>query len=333
MKVLIAEDDVISRMILQRAVQKFGHEVLVAEDGRKAWELYRETPGVDVVISDWMMPDMDGLELCHRLREEERDDYTFFIFLTALGDKEHLIEGMQAGADDYLSKPLDRDQLEVRLIAAARVTALHRKLTEQKEELEKLNFELFKQSRRDPLTRLGNRLRLREDLEALRARVERYGHSYYAVLCDVDSFKKYNDHYGHLKGDDVLQKVGDAILQTFRTGDNSYRYGGEEFLIILPEQTLESAANAAERLRRAVEELKIPHEASESGGVVTVSCGLAELSPGERKTIEELLKEADAALYRAKERGKNNVAVSYQQSAVGREPKEDTRLPETGSSE
>jgi two-component system, cell cycle response regulator len=144
MRVLIAEDDAVSRMILRRAVQRFGHEVLVAEDGRKAWELYRETPGVDVVISDWMMPDIDGLELCHRLREEKRDEYTYFIFLTTLNGKEHLLEGMQAGADDYLSKPLDRDQLEVRLIAAARITALHRQLTKQKEELEKLNFELFK---------------------------------------------------------------------------------------------------------------------------------------------------------------------------------------------
>jgi two-component system, cell cycle response regulator len=283
MRVLIAEDDAVSRMILRRAVQRFGHEVLVAEDGRKAWKLYRETPGVDVVISDWMMPDMDGLELCHRLREEKRDEYTYFIFLTTLNGKEHLLEGMQAGADDYLSKPLDRDQLEVRLIAAARITALHRQLTKQKEELEKLNFELFKQARRDPLTRLGNRLRLREDLEALRDRVESCGHRYCAVLCDVDSFKLYNDHYGHLKGDEVLQKVAEAILQSFGTRDASYRYGGEEFLIILPEQTLESTALAAERLRRAVEELAISHEASEPGGIVTVSCGLAELSPGEKK--------------------------------------------------
>ena len=319
MRVLIAEDDAVSRMILQRAVQKFGHEVLVAEDGRKAWELYRETPEVDVVISDWMMPDIDGLELCHRLREEERDEYTFFIFLTTLSGKEHLLEGMQAGADDYLSKPLDRDQLEVRLIAAARITALHRQLTKQKEELEKLNFELFKQARRDPLTRLGNRLRLHEDLEALRDRVERYGHSYCAVLCDVDSFKLYNDHYGHLKGDEVLQKLAEAILQSFRTGDAAYRYGGEEFLIILPEQTLESAALAAERLRRAVEELAIPHEASKPGGIVTVSCGLAALSPGEKKTVEEFLNEADEALYQAKEAGKNKVAVSKRERAAGTE--------------
>jgi diguanylate cyclase (GGDEF)-like protein len=317
MRVLIAEDDAASRMILRRAVQRFGHEVLVAEDGRKAWKLYRETPGVDVVISDWMMPDMDGLELCHRLREEKRDEYTYFIFLTTLNGKEHLLEGMQAGADDYLSKPLDRDQLEVRLIAAARITALHRQLTKQKEELEKLNSELFKQARRDPLTRLGNRLRLREDLDALRDRVERCGHSYCAILCDVDSFKLYNDHYGHLKGDEVLQKVAKAILQSFRSRDACYRYGGEEFLIILPEQTLESTALAAERLRRAVEELAIPHEASEPGGIVTVSCGLAELSPGEKKTVEEFLKEADEALYQAKESGKNKVAVSGWVRAAG----------------
>ena len=319
MRVLIAEDDAVSRLILRRAVQRFGHEVLVAEDGRKAWKLYRETPGVDVVISDWMMPDMDGLELCHRLREEKRDEYTYFIFLTTLNGKEHLLEGMQAGADDYLSKPLDRDQLEVRLIAAARITALHRQLTKQKEELEKLNFELFKQARRDPLTRLGNRLRLREDLDALRDRVERCGHSYCAILCDVDSFKLYNDHYGHLKGDEVLQKVAKAILQSFRSRDACYRYGGEEFLIVLPEQTLESTALAAERLRRAVEELAIPHEASEPGGIVTVSCGLAELSPGEKKTVEGFLKEADEALYQAKESGKNKVAVSGWVRAAGTE--------------
>ncbi len=320
MRVLIVEDDAVSRMILRRAVERFGHECLTATDGIEAWEMYQESPDVDVVISDWMMPGLDGPALCEKIRNHagHRDGYPFFIFLTALRDKAHRLEGMQAGADDYLSKPLDRDELEVRLIAAARVTSLHRQLSSQKKELEKLNFELFKQARRDPLTRLGNRLRLREDLETLRAQVERYGHSYSAVLCDVDSFKLYNDRYGHLKGDEVLQKVAEAILQSFRTGDTSYRYGGEEFLIILPEQSLESAALAAERLRRAVEELAIPHEDSKSG-IVTVSCGLAELSPDEKKTVEELLKEADEALYQAKEGGKNKVAVSSRERAVGTE--------------
>lgn len=312
MKVLIAEDDAVSRMILRRAVERFGHECLVADDGLAAWEMYREAPdGIDVVISDWMMPGLDGPALCEKVRnfEGRRDGYPFFVFLTALGDKEHLLEGMQAGADDYLAKPLDRDELGVRLAAAARVTSLHRQLAEQKKELEQLNFELFEQARRDPLTRLGNRLRLREDLEVLKARAERYGHSYCAVLCDVDSFKKYNDHYGHLKGDEVLQKVADVVLENSRTGDTAYRYGGEEFLVMLPEQTLETARIAAERLRRSVEALELPNEAVGPDAVVTVSCGLAGLAPGGAKTVERLLKEADDALYEAKRRGKNNVAV------------------------
>ena len=141
MKVLIAEDDAVSRTILKKSVEKFGHECLAAEDGEKAWELFQNTPEVDVVISDWMMPGMDGPELCRRVRETKSDSYTFFIFLTALGDKEHLLEGMQAGADDYLAKPLDREQLRVRLLAASRVNLLHRRLDEQKAELEKLNEE------------------------------------------------------------------------------------------------------------------------------------------------------------------------------------------------
>lgn len=322
MRVLIAEDDAVSRMILKRAVEKLGHECIAASDGLEAWETYLANPEVDVIISDWMMPGLDGLALCEKVRgyEGKRDGYPFFVFLTALGDKKHLLEGMQAGADDYLSKPLDREELGARLLAATRVTSLHRQLNSQKRELERLNFELFKQARRDPLTKLGNRLRLREDLETLSARAERYGHSYSALLCDVDYFKLYNDTYGHLKGDDVLQKVAEVVMRTFRTGDTSYRYGGEEFLAILPEQTLESAAVAGERLRSALEDLAIPHEGSPHG-IVTVSCGLAELASGEKKTIDDLLKEADTALYEAKERGKNNVAVF------------DGRLPTTGNPE
>lgn len=309
MRVLIAEDDAISRMILRRAVEKFGHECLVAEDGERAWELFQSTPEVDVIISDWMMPGIDGPEFCRRVRELNDGWYTFFIFLTALEDKEHLLEGMQAGADDYLAKPLDREQLQVRLIAASRVNSLHRQLNEQKMKLENLNRALFATSRRDPLTRLGNRLRLREDLATLSAKAERYGHSYCAILCDIDCFKAYNDHYGHLAGDGVLEKVAGVITRNLRTGDSAYRYGGEEFLVILPEQSLESASIAAERLRRDIEDLAITHEAKTPPGVVTISLGLAVLQPGEKKPAETLLKEADAALYKAKEVGRNRVVV------------------------
>lgn len=308
LNVLIAEDDAVSRMILQRAVQKLGHEVLAAEDGGKAWELYCEASGMDVIISDWMMPEVDGLELCRKVRAEERVDgrgYTYFIFLTALGDREHLLQGLAAGADDYLSKPLDRDELEMRLTSALRVTELHRRLAFQNEELEKLNMMLFEQSREDPLTSLGNRLRLREDLEVLQGRAERYGHSYAVVLCDVDYFKAYNDRYGHLAGDDALRRVAGALSSGLRGGDAAYRYGGEEFLMVLPEQGVDSAAAIADRLRRAVEELGVPHAANASRGVVTISAGVAVFS-GSGST-DDLLKEADAALYDAKEAGRNVV--------------------------
>ena len=126
MKVLIAEDDNVSRAVLKKTLEKLGHECLAAEDGLEAWQAYQNTAGVDVIISDWMMPSMDGLELCRRVRGLDRDDYTFFIFLTALGGKEHLLEGMQAGADEYLTKPLDAEQLRAKLIVASRVTSLHR---------------------------------------------------------------------------------------------------------------------------------------------------------------------------------------------------------------
>ena len=167
MRILIAEDDTVSRTILRRAVEKIGHECLASADGEEAWSLYKENPDLDVIISDWMMPGVDGLELCRRVRNLDRDGYTYFIFLTALGDRGHLLQGLKAGADDYLSKPLDRDELGMRLTSALRVTDLHQRLAFQNVELEKLNRMLFEQSRQDPLTSLGNRLRLKEDLRVL----------------------------------------------------------------------------------------------------------------------------------------------------------------------
>ena len=306
MRILIAEDDAVSRPILRRAVEKTGHECLAAADGEEAWGLYKENPDLDVIISDWMMPGVDGLELCRRVRGDDRDGYTYFIFLTALGDREHLLQGLEAGADDYLSKPLDRDELGMRLTSALRVTDLHRRLAFQNGELEKLNRMLFEQSRQDPLTSLGNRLRLREDLQVLQSRTERYGHSYAVVLCDVDFFKAYNDRYGHLAGDDVLRRVAATISSGLRTGDTAYRYGGEEFLVVLPEQGAETAAAITDRLRQAVENLGIPHADGGPGGVLTISAGVA-VSTGAGDT-DGLLKAADEALYAAKSGGRNRVA-------------------------
>jgi two-component system, cell cycle response regulator len=308
MRILIAEDDTVSRILLQKSVERYGHDCIVAQDGAEAWQLYQENT-VDVIISDWMMPHMDGMELCRRVRAEPGRGYTYFIFLTALTEREHLLQGIKAGADDYVTKPLDRQELQVRLIGASRVTSLHQRLLAQNDELEALNLQLHDQARRDPLTRLGNRLRLQEELETLSGRVERYGHSYCAILCDVDHFKRYNDRYGHLAGDDVLRTVSETIRRHYRAGDAAYRYGGEEFLLVLPEQSLETATVAAERLRASVEALEILHDANLPAGVVTISVGISLLEPGDNKSIEQWLAEADAALYQAKTEGRNRVVA------------------------
>jgi len=304
MRVLIAEDDSVSREVIHRVLVRFGHECQVARDGAQAWELFQGSH-VDVIISDCKMPGMDGLELCRRVREHPQDNYPYFIFLTSLGDNQDLLAGMNAGADDYLRKPLNRDELQVRLIAASRVTSLHAQLADKRGQLDQMNQLLFEQSRKDPLTCLGNRLKLREDLEVLSARAERYNHEYGVVLFDVDHFKLYNDTYGHLAGDDVLWVIAEVAAKTVRGVDAVYRYGGEEFLTILPDQSISSSGQVAERLRKAVEDLGIVH----GGKVVTISAGVAALSAGDFRTPDDLLREADDALYKAKETGRNRVVM------------------------
>ncbi|MBI5303938.1 MAG: diguanylate cyclase [Chloroflexi bacterium] len=308
MRVLIADDDCIHRMILKLAVEQFGHECLVAEDGLQAWNMYQTTP-INVLISDRMMPEMDGIELCRRVRETGTPSYTYFIFVTALSEKEQLLDGIQAGADDYLTKPFDPDELRLRLLVAERITALHQQLAEQREELKRLNQELFEQGRCDPLTRLGNRLRLMEDLVVLAGSAERYGKRYCAVMCDVDHFKLYNDHYGHIAGDEALRRIAQAITQNCRNGDVVYRYGGEEILLILPEQSPADAARVAERLRDAIQALALPHVLNAPTGVVTISAGVAMLEAGDYLAMHLWLKRADDALYLAKQAGRNRVCV------------------------
>jgi diguanylate cyclase (GGDEF)-like protein len=306
MRILVAEDDAATCLVLEAAVRSLGHDCVVATSGEEAWRLF-ETVDVEAVISDRMMPGIDGVELCRRIRACERDTYTYFIFLTAFDKKADVLSGMEAGADDYLVKPLDIDDLRMRLFVASRVTSLHRKLSQQSAQLEQLNRQLFDQSRTDPLTQLGSRLRLSEDLENIRARADRYGHSCCAVMCDVDFFKAYNDSKGHLAGDEVLQAVSRAFMNTTRSGDQVYRYGGEEFLILLPEQSLADGLAAAERYRQAIEELAIPHDANPTNNVVTISAGVAVLSHSEGKSVGAWLNEADAALYGAKQLGRNRV--------------------------
>jgi two-component system, cell cycle response regulator len=313
MKVLAVDDSAAYRRILEEAIFELGHECLVAAEGNGAWELF-EQGGVDVVISNWMMPGMEGVELCRKIRESDRP-YAYFILFSAREGHRNVIRGMQAGADDYLAKPLNQDELESCLIAAERVTALHRKLALQQGELQSLNRDLYEQSRQDALTGVGNRLRMEEDLEAIEAGVERYEHGYAVALCDVDHFKAYNDARGHPAGDEVLRSVAGALRGTCRKGDAVYRYGGEELLVLLPGQSIELALAAGERMRQAVEGLGIPHPDADPAPVVTISVGVAARGhTADGGGVGKLLAAADQALYRAKSEGRNRVATGASRS-------------------
>jgi diguanylate cyclase (GGDEF)-like protein len=308
MRVLIAEDSSMGRLLLQRAVEALGHTCLIATDGVEAWETFeRELP--DVVISDWMMPGLEGPELCRRVRARPDTPYAYFVLLTVLREKEHALVGVQSGADDYLAKPLDQLDLRICLIAAERVVMLHRSLDQKTAELEQANRELFQTARTDPLTGVGNRLRLHEDLARLEGQAARYGHCYAVAMCDLDHFKAYNDALGHPTGDEALRTVAQVIAREIRTGDSVYRYGGEELAVIMPEQSLASAGIAMERIRQAVQAAGVPHPASPTAAAVTVSIGVAERCSGDEGDGREVLSRADAALYQAKMRGRNRVAL------------------------
>jgi diguanylate cyclase (GGDEF)-like protein len=307
-KVLIVDDSPTPRLIIRRELERLGHECEVAEDGQGALDAIPSFEP-DVVISDWMMPGMDGDELCRRVRSDPDLPYTYFILLTSLDDPASVIRGMEAGADDHLGKSFDQAELQTRLIAAERVAALHRRLAAQQAELHRLNAVLRADSRRDHLTGLGNRMRQDEDLAILVSRAERYGQAFGVVLFDVDRFKAYNDTAGHPAGDEVLRSVAAALVDVCREGDAVYRYGGEELLVVVPEQDLEGASLAAERMRAEVEGLAIPHPGiGPPPGVVTVSGGVACHAPGE--DVGSLLERADKVLYKAKNGGRNRIEVA-----------------------
>lgn len=306
LQVLVAEDDRITRRIITRTVEQLGHECVAVSDGESALALFNES-AFNVIISDWMMPGMDGIQLCQQIRA--RQGYTYFILLTALDDHRYRLEGMRAGADDFLTKPLNRDDLEARMIAAERVTRLHKKIAKQQDELDKLNHKLFEDGRRDGLTGLGNRLKMDEQLVILERQLAESPMPMCVALIDIDCFKSYNDTAGHQAGDVALSKVAEALARESRRSDALFRYGGEEFLILLPDLNLSEAHKALERVREAVQEMSIPHPGESPTGVVTISVGVTAVRPEGPGSIELAIKKADEALYLAKGHGRNKVLV------------------------
>jgi len=305
-RVLIADDEVTSRLVLKAMVSRLGHDCVLAEDGTEAWEILARQE-VDVLLSDWMMPGVRGPELCRRTRQERSGGYVYVVLITSLDYPDQVVEGMTAGADDYLVKPVEALVLQTRLIAAERVTALHRQVAHFQSELERANLELLGQSLTDPLTSLGNRRRMEQELDRVHERSVRAGRPYGVAMFDVDHFKLYNDHYGHQAGDEVLRQVARAIDGAARTGEAAYRYGGEEFLLVV-DGDVEATGLAAERIRLAVQETALPHgNRPTDPPVVTVSAGVSAWEPAADTPVAALVAQADRALFEAKTAGRNQV--------------------------
>lgn len=295
MEILIVDDDLISRRFLQKAIEDLGYSVVSAENGLQALDIIQKKQ-IKFVIADWMMPVLDGVELCRKIRLLNDAGYIYFILLTGKDKKEDIVQGLDSGADDYITKPFDREELRVRVMTGIRVLELEKRL----EELACI----------DPLMQIRNRRYFHQAMEGIHDRACRYSEGYGVIMCDIDYFKKYNDMYGHIQGDDVLKAVAEALKKTLRISDEIFRYGGEEIIIILPEQDINDTMIAAERVVKSVESLRIEHKASEFG-IVTISCGITAF---DKKTDlgskwVSVVDRADKALYRAKSGGRNRASA------------------------
>lgn len=311
--ILVVDDDAAKRLAITAALAPLGHTIVEAESGLEALR-FLMAQNFAVILLDVRMPIMDGFVTAGMIRQRLQSEMTPIIFLSAHAASEVHSSNLYAeGAVDFITTPFRPDELRAKVsvfahlfVRAEELAERARELAKERAELEGLNDALTAVSRRDPLTGLGNRRALEEDLDLLEARVARYGHRYCMALIDVDHFKAFNDTYGHQAGDHVLATVANELEQQARAGDAVYRYGGEEFLCIFPEQSMESGTTAVERMRSGIELLGVPH-AGNPNGVLTISAGLAVLDPGEDGSAIELLKRADEALYRAKELGRNRV--------------------------
>ncbi len=301
MKILIAEDQPTAALFLRRTIEKMGHETAVAPDGEAAWRMIREGDA-PLLISDWMMPHLEGPDLCRRLRAAKDDRYIYIILLTSLDRREDRLKGLRAGADDFLTKPPDPDELAVRLEIAERIIAMHDQLARQ-------NARLAELATTDELTGVKNRRRFREDLELLFAQADRQGSPLSLIMLDIDHFKQFNDTFGHPAGDRVLRDVGSNLLAIVRGHDVVARYGGEEFVVLLPGTEADEAIDVAERIRSAIADHPWPSRK------VTASLGVA-TSSIEVPDAATLVDHADRALYHSKQSGRNRCS-HFAQNAVG----------------
>jgi diguanylate cyclase (GGDEF)-like protein len=301
MKILIAEDDAMSRRLLQKTLERAGYDVLAVENGRLAQEELCRVDGPRLALLDWEMPEVDGPGVCREVRARKEKSYVYMIFLTSKESSEDKVAGLRSGADDYLTKPFNAEELKARLRTGLRILHLEDRLVEAREEMR------FKATH-DSLTGLWNRGVIMELLNGELARAQREGNCTAMLLCDIDHFKSVNDTHGHPVGDEVLREIARRLLASVRSYDFVGRYGGEEFLVVLNNCDPTSAYTRADQMREAM----ATHEVITQGGPLklTMSVGLLRSIDWKSRTAEACLNEVDAALYAAKAAGRNCVRVA-----------------------
>lgn len=301
MKILIADDNPLDLSILKLTLEKWGYEVITAADGREALNKLTGDDPPSLAILDWMMPELTGPEVCSELRFQQTNKYMYILILSSRTEKSDVISGMQSGADDYLDKPVDIHELQVRLRAGRRIIELQEELIAAREELRV-------QATIDSLTGVNNRANIMNIAGRELNRATRTGNPLGLVMTDVDKFKSINDNYGHPAGDAVLKQVAERINGSLREYDSMGRFGGEEFLIIFTEIDPDQIKSAAERIRKTIADIPMKIPGSEI--TVTMSFGTVAYLPGEPADKEALIARADAALYKAKEGGRNQVVAA-----------------------
>jgi len=300
MNILIADDDVVSRRLLQVSLTNAGYQVQIAVDGAEALRAFEQQECPRLVVMDWMMPKMDGLEVCRAIRKLSPEPYIYIILLTSRGQQAEIIEGLEAGADDYITKPFDLQELKARVRAGMRILDLQEQIVTTREQLRV-------QATHDALTGLLNRRAILETLDKELARSAREGTQISVTMADLDHFKRVNDTYGHLAGDAVLREAAQRIQASMRVYDSVGRYGGEEFLVVSPGCGLPEAAEQAERLRKRISQEAV--QVNDCAIPVTMSLGVVAATTEVRQPAD-LLRLADGALYAAKHGGRDRVGLN-----------------------
>jgi two-component system, cell cycle response regulator len=303
-RILLADDEPTQRLILARLLKRAGYEVETAANGREALAKI-EAGDFQLMITDWEMPEMDGIALCSALRASHGKAYIYTILLTARDTIEHVVAGLQAGADDYLTKPVVEPELIARLSTGKRIVTLERSLRAANEENRRLSVT-------DPLTGVYNRRYLMEQLPREIERAARYGRQLATIMCDVDFFKQINDTHGHLTGDEVLKWFVSQLRLGVRGSDWIARYGGEEFVIVLPETNVTAAAAAAEHVRRQIAQRPFPFpDGSGASIAVTASFGASGWTGAvpASATLDALMAKCDAGVYSSKAGGRDRITV------------------------